>query len=110
MASVSLGQFVETLEHNKDNTRDSDIWVLNQDGSTSIVPDQPIAELQRPATWPKYICRAGAVNAHVASDGLDAALDHINWAIQLTMPSVNLGAVPAALARSVRRLRTGVTK
>lgn len=110
---VSLEQFTEILEHNRDNNRDNDIWLLHKDGSTSIVPDQNIAAFQDPHTWPKYICRVSAVNDHVtydtakaadtsnpmaAVDGLYAALDHLNWAIGLTMTTANSRVARAASA------------
>lgn len=104
---ITLDQFMEVLAHNADNRHDSDIWVLHKDGSTEIIPDQPLGELQSPQTWPRYICRAAAVNDHVtydtakaadpsnpraAVDGLYAALDQLNWAISLTVSSASSSA------------------
>ena len=97
---LSIQQFVEILEHNKGNDRDRDIWVLHEEGSAEIIPDQSIAELQNPQTWPAYICRAGAVNAHVSADGLYAALDHVNWAIGLTTSMRHPVKAMASLTRS----------
>ncbi|OZF40737.1 hypothetical protein CH296_00325 [Rhodococcus sp. 14-2496-1d] len=116
---VTFEQFTEILAHNADNAHDSDIWILHQDGTTEIVPDQPLHELQHPATWPKYICRAAAVNDHVtydtkqaadlsnpmaAVDGLYASLDHLNWAIGLIVG----GSVPAQLRAYVQVLATAI--
>ncbi|GHP18871.1 hypothetical protein RN2511_036070 [Rhodococcus sp. NKCM2511] len=105
-----LEQFVAILEHNRDNQRDNDIWLLHKDGSTSIVPDQNIAAFQDPQTWPKYICRSEAVNSHVSADGLYAALDHVNWAIGLTMSMANsrVARAASAFARVLTR-QTGAT-
>lgn len=117
---LTLDQFVEILEHNRDNAKDSDIWLLlNEEGETAIVPDQDITEFQNPATWPRYICRAEAINAHVASDtrraadpnnpmaavdGLYSALDYINFIIRTTIvqrmtPSTAARLVIQALRR-----------
>ncbi len=97
---LTMDQMIEVLEHNKDNARDTDIWILHENGTAEIVPDCNISELQNPRTWPRYICRAAAVNEHVtadteaaadpaspggAIDGMYAALDHINWAIGVTI-------------------------
>lgn len=119
---LSMEKFVEILEHNADNAHDSDIWILlNKEGDTAIVPDQDLAVLQHPATWPKYICRASAVNDHVrydtakaadpnnplaAVDGLYSALDHLNWAIGLTVGTSAASSVAAKLGRALAGLIT----
>ncbi|OZE04322.1 hypothetical protein CH249_25645 [Rhodococcus sp. 05-2255-3B1] len=121
---VTLEQFMEVLAHNADNRHDSDIWILHEDGTTEIVPDQPLAELQSPQTWPRYICRAAAVNDHVgydtakaanpsnpsaAVDGLYAALDHLNWAISLTVaPSSPASALRSAVVTRYKAIRAGM--
>lgn len=78
---LTRDQLLEMLEHDED----SDIWLLNSDGSTSIVPDQDISAFQNPLTWPKYICRSSAVNDHVATKGVDGAVSFINMIMTLTM-------------------------
>ncbi|MDV8022249.1 hypothetical protein [Rhodococcus sp. IEGM 1330] len=94
---LTFDRFVELLEHNKANARNNDIWVLTEKDGVQIVPDQNTTELMSPRSWPMYICRAEAVNAHIsydsekasdAVDGLYAALDHINWAINLQVHPV----------------------
>lgn len=78
---LTADQLVEMLEHDED----TDIWLLNQDGSTSIVPDQDITEFQNPGSWPRYICRSIAVDQHVRRRGVDGALEYINFIIEHTM-------------------------
>ncbi|WP_032402496.1 hypothetical protein [Rhodococcoides fascians] len=123
---VTIEQFMEVLAHNADNRHDSDIWVLHEDGTTEIVSDQPLAELQNPQSWPMFICRASAVNDHVtydtakaadpnnpraAVDGFYASLDHLNWAIGLTVatrsPVKALGSLTrSALSTGYHAIRT----
>jgi hypothetical protein len=122
---VTVEQFVDVLAHNADNRHDDDIWILHEDGRTEIVPDQPLAELQNPQTWPKYICRVAAVNDHVtydtakaadpnnpraAVDGLYASLDHLNWAIGLTMSMTNSRVARAASALARAFTKTGAAR
>ncbi|OZE92444.1 hypothetical protein CH298_02610 [Rhodococcoides fascians] len=122
---VSFEQFMEVLAHNADNRHDTDIWILHEDGRTEIVPDQPLAPLQNPQTWPKFICRASAINDHVtydtakaanpnndrsAVDGLYASLDHLNWAIGLTMSMANSRVARAASALARALTKTGATR
>lgn len=97
---LTLSQFVEVLEHNKGNDRDTDIWVLNEDGSTAIVPDQNIDELKSRNSWPMYICRAAAVNSHVAADGPYAALEYLNWAISVTVVAASPREILAFAVKS----------
>lgn len=112
---VTFTQFVEVLEHNKGNDRDTDIWVLHEDGSTSIIPDQDTAELQSRRSWPMYICRAAAINAHVttdteassnpatpgaAVDGLFRAYEYLNWAISVTVVAASPTEILAFAVKS----------
>ncbi|WP_032376022.1 hypothetical protein [Rhodococcoides fascians] len=62
-----------------DNPDPLDIWLLNEDGSTSIVPDQDPARWLDPESWPRYLCRTGAVAEHQARWGADtfAYLDRL---------------------------------
>lgn len=94
---LTLERFVELLEHNKGNDHANDIWVLTEHHGVKVVPNQNTTELMSTHTWPMYICRADAVNAHIsfdseraeaAVDGLYSALDHINWAINLQVHPV----------------------
>lgn len=80
---LSADQLIEMLEHDEP----TDIWLLNEDGSTSIVADQDITEFQNPASWPRYICRSSAVDDHVADKGVEGALSYINFIIEHTMTS-----------------------
>lgn len=82
--ALTTDQLIEILAHNTDNSRDDDIWLLHDNGETEIVPDQYIAEFQNPYTWPKYMCRSGAVNNIIQDRGLYAGLDFLNFAIRLT--------------------------
>lgn len=79
--NLTRDQLIEMLEHDED----TDVWLLNSDGTTSIVPDQDITDFQNPLTWPKYICRSAAVNDHVATKGVDGAVAFINSIMTLTM-------------------------
>lgn len=118
---VTMEQFLQVLEHNRDNAHDSDIWVLHKTGLTEIVPDQPLAQLQSPQSWPMFICRVAAVNDHVtydtakaadpsnpmaAVDGLYAALDHLNWAIGLTLSASRPSSPVAKFGRMMAGLLT----
>lgn len=97
---VTLAQFVEVLEHNKGNDRDTDIWVLHENGSTSIIPDQDTRELESRKSWPMYICRAGAINSHVAADGPYAAVNYLNWAISMTVVAASPTEILAFAVKS----------
>lgn len=99
---LTADQLVEMLEHDED----TDIWVLNEDGSTAILPDQDITPLQHPQTWPKYICRSSAVNSHVRDKGVDGALKYINWVIETTMLQSNSRKSAAFATSLVAALRT----
>ncbi|WP_032376714.1 hypothetical protein [Rhodococcoides fascians] len=93
--SLTLEQLVEILK----DGRGEDIWLLNEDDSTSIVPDQDISEFLHRMSWPKYICRSSTLDGIVSSDGPYAALDYINTLVDATI--VNM--TPFKLAKLVAK-------
>ncbi|MGW5267272.1 hypothetical protein ACWEQ4_01345 [Rhodococcus sp. NPDC003994] len=80
-----MADLAAVLERNRRNDRDDDIWVVHKNGQVSILPDQDVGPLQDPATWPKYIGRAGSLNNLVRANGPDQTLDFINKLIAQTM-------------------------
>lgn len=92
---LTLDQMIEMLRVGKS----TDIWLLNEDGSTSIVPDQDISEFLHRLSWPKYICRSSSLDDHVRSRGPDAALKHVNDIIDGTINNLT----PFKLAKLVAK-------
>lgn len=100
--ALSREQLVEMLE----NDEDTDLWLLNADGTTSIVPDTDITRYQTHSAWPRYICRSESVNMWVNAVGVDQALTQINMLIEsmiITPPRSMVASVAAAAARLARR-------
>ncbi len=79
------------------------------------IPDQDTTELQSRRSWPMYICRAAAINAHVttdteassnpatpgaAVDGLFRAYEYLNWAISVTVVAASPTEILAFAVKS----------
>lgn len=97
--ALTREQLVEMLEHDED----TDLWLLNSDGTTSIVPDTDITQYQTHTSWPRYICRSESVNMWVNALGVDQALTQINSLIDsmIVSPPRSLTASIAAAARRI---------
>lgn len=93
--ALTKQQMVEMLE----NDEDSDLWLLNEDGSTAIVPNQDITKFQDMSSWPRYICRSVTVNNLVRGMGEDKALAFVNGIIAST-----IAHEPGPIARFTSRL------
>lgn len=93
--ALTKAQMLEMLEHDED----SDLWLLNEDGTTVIVPDQDITRFQDMTTWPRYICRSITVNNLVEGMGADNALAFVNNIIASTIDHQ-----PGPIARLASRL------
>ncbi|WP_285189969.1 hypothetical protein [Rhodococcus sp. MEB041] len=110
---LTVAQLQEILAHDGP----TDIWVLEQDGSITVVPDQPIEEFQNPATWPKYLARSGSIDNIVLGQGYVPALTFVNQIIDSLIVGGSTQNLAAYLSQRVaaalpgrRRLRTGATK
>lgn len=107
---------VEQMQTILDHDGPTDIWLLELDGTITVVPDQPIEEYLNPATWPKYLARSASIENMDRRLGADKALAFVNRSIDLVVVGGSTQNLAAALGRRVaaalpgRRLRTGATK
>ncbi|KIQ15345.1 hypothetical protein [Rhodococcus sp. MEB064] len=109
---LTVEQLQEILAHDGP----TDIWLLEQDGSITVVPDQPIDEFQNPSTWPKYLARSGSIDNIVLGQGYEPALRFVNFTITTLIIGGSIQNLAANAGRRIaaalpgRRLRTGATK
>jgi hypothetical protein len=51
---LTVEQLQEILAHDGP----TDIWLLQEDGTISVIPDQPIGPFMRTGVWPRYLVRS----------------------------------------------------